>query len=73
MNGNILVEHLTFTDFGANELTGFLAEVIEALGIYFELKVAHITLDKKLRSGKGVGSRWFLRSICAKLTGAGEE
>ena len=73
MNGNILVQHLTFTDFGGNELTGFLAEVIEALGSYFELKMSHRTLDKELGSGKDVGSKWFLRSICAKLTGAREE
>ena len=57
----------------AAALTGFLAEVLEALRIYFELKAAHITLDKKLRSGKGVGSRQFLSSVCAKLTGECEE
>jgi hypothetical protein len=37
------------------------------------LKVAHSTLNKKLRSGKGVGSRRFLRRNCANLTAACEE
>jgi hypothetical protein len=69
MNSNILIEHVAFTDFCVNELTGFLAEVLEALRIYFELKVAHSTVNKQLCSRKNVGSKWSLRSVCANLTG----